>query len=55
MEALRSPPGAYLVKRQIQAILVMAVLEPAFPGALAEWTAATAPPTPPTDAAPAGP
>ena len=55
MEALRSAPGEYLKKRQVQSILVLALLEPAFAPALRDWLAATAPPGPAsTDAPPAG-
>jgi hypothetical protein len=37
LEALRSPPSAYLLERQVQAILVLALLEPALPEALRDW------------------
>lgn len=40
MEALRAAPGEYLVQRQIEAILAMALLEPALPSALQAWAAA---------------
>ena len=55
MEALRSAPGEYLKKRQVQSILVLALLEPAFAPALRDWLAATGSPgSAPADGPPAG-